>query len=443
MIPKECKRLAEVDLPIAVVSKHSAREKSIRHGHPSTPHLWWARRPLAACRARRTAGSFGSALILICRQRQRFRGGPGIIPGQVSSSTSAAHTMVANRAPAAAGTATGKSSQTKGQVMRTAPAVALLAAMVSLALPCPAQELRRWLDPDIGRLSPRVEYSAAGFCQQGIEDSDSELCMMKHRLAARWPLFQSDQEEWAVAAGVGAWDVRSDAVLPDTGEEFPEHLWDIHVGLLHRRRLGGGWIFGAAASVGSPSDKPFASADEVSVRVSAFLRVPAGERDAWLLFANFANDREFANCVPLPGFGYWHNPSDALELFVGVPMLSARWRPIPKLELSGRYMLVRTVHAEISYRIAPQVKAYAAFAWDSERFFRHDRSTSSDRLFYYEKRLSGGVVVEIGPRTHIDVSVGYAFDRFFFEGEDYGDRSDNRIDVGDGPFARVRFVMWF
>ena len=51
MIPKQCKRLAEVDFPIAVVSRHSAREKSIRHGHPSTLHLWWARRPLAACRA--------------------------------------------------------------------------------------------------------------------------------------------------------------------------------------------------------------------------------------------------------------------------------------------------------------------------------------------------------------------------------------------------------
>ena len=51
MIPKSCKRLAEVDFPIATVSKHAAREKSIRHGHPSTLHLWWARRPLAACRA--------------------------------------------------------------------------------------------------------------------------------------------------------------------------------------------------------------------------------------------------------------------------------------------------------------------------------------------------------------------------------------------------------
>lgn len=44
MIPRECKRLAEVDFPIAAVSRHAAREKSIRHGHPSTLHLWWARR---------------------------------------------------------------------------------------------------------------------------------------------------------------------------------------------------------------------------------------------------------------------------------------------------------------------------------------------------------------------------------------------------------------
>ena len=44
MIPKDCKRLAEVDFPIAEVSRHAAREKSIRHGHPLTLHLWWARR---------------------------------------------------------------------------------------------------------------------------------------------------------------------------------------------------------------------------------------------------------------------------------------------------------------------------------------------------------------------------------------------------------------
>src|SRR5438270_2815105 len=45
------KRLIEVALPLKEISEQSAREKSIRHGHISTLHIWWARRPLAACRA--------------------------------------------------------------------------------------------------------------------------------------------------------------------------------------------------------------------------------------------------------------------------------------------------------------------------------------------------------------------------------------------------------
>ena len=45
------KKLIEVALPLDAINKASAKEKSIRHGHPSTLHLWWARRPLAAARA--------------------------------------------------------------------------------------------------------------------------------------------------------------------------------------------------------------------------------------------------------------------------------------------------------------------------------------------------------------------------------------------------------
>ncbi len=45
------KKLIEVALPLEAINQESAREKSIRHGHPSTLHLWWARRPLASCRA--------------------------------------------------------------------------------------------------------------------------------------------------------------------------------------------------------------------------------------------------------------------------------------------------------------------------------------------------------------------------------------------------------
>src|SRR5271170_4034337 len=45
------KKLIEVALPLDKINVAASREKSIRHGHPSTLHLWWARRPLAAARA--------------------------------------------------------------------------------------------------------------------------------------------------------------------------------------------------------------------------------------------------------------------------------------------------------------------------------------------------------------------------------------------------------
>ena len=48
---KTRKKLIEVALTLEAINAASAREKSIRHGHPSTLHLWWARRPLASYRA--------------------------------------------------------------------------------------------------------------------------------------------------------------------------------------------------------------------------------------------------------------------------------------------------------------------------------------------------------------------------------------------------------
>ena len=45
------KKLIEVALPLDDLNSEATREKSIHYGHPSTLHFWWARRPLAACRA--------------------------------------------------------------------------------------------------------------------------------------------------------------------------------------------------------------------------------------------------------------------------------------------------------------------------------------------------------------------------------------------------------
>lgn len=73
MNQKYPKRLIEVDLPIRRISAHARREKSIRHGHISTLHIWWARRPLAACRAVICASLWPDPADPLCPQTFRDR----------------------------------------------------------------------------------------------------------------------------------------------------------------------------------------------------------------------------------------------------------------------------------------------------------------------------------------------------------------------------------
>lgn len=73
MTQKYPKRLIEVDLPIKRISAHARREKSIRHGHISTLHIWWARRPLAACRAVICASLWPDPADPLCPQSFRER----------------------------------------------------------------------------------------------------------------------------------------------------------------------------------------------------------------------------------------------------------------------------------------------------------------------------------------------------------------------------------
>src|SRR5690554_2169533 len=84
---KSPKKSIEVALPLDDINVAAAREKSIRHGHPSTLHLWWARRPLASSRAVLLALLWPDPCDPLCPQefkadaRKRLRAVPGCNPG--------------------------------------------------------------------------------------------------------------------------------------------------------------------------------------------------------------------------------------------------------------------------------------------------------------------------------------------------------------------------
>jgi hypothetical protein len=211
----------------------------------------------------------------------------------------------------------------------------------------------------------------------------------------------------------------------------------------YRHRFGSGWIAALDVTVGSPSDKPFASLDEMDINATALLRVPARDRDAWIFFLNYGSNREFWPGIPVPGVGYSYQPSDQLTAVVTTGVVSLTYAPVPPLTLSATYIAVRTVDVRLTYQVARPVRLWVGFDWTNERYLLADREDPKDRLFYYEKRIRAGAIVGLARWAFVDVTVGYTFDRFYFEGEDYGERDRNRVNVGAGPFAQIRLGVRF
>jgi hypothetical protein len=69
--------------------------------------------------------------------------------------------------------------------------------------------------------------------------------------------------------------------------------------------------------------------------------------------------------------------------------------------------------------------------------------TRGDRLWYLEKRVYGGLKRDVTRDAYFEIIGGYAFDRFFFEGDRYENRSFNRINIADGPFLMLQVGLRF
>jgi hypothetical protein len=289
----------------------------------------------------------------------------------------------------------------------------------------------------------RGEYRATVVPGQPVFGQPAELGWVQHDVTLEGPLFQGVTDEWSASIRLREQDFDTDAVFPATGERFPEELWNIRLGTTYRHRFENGWIGGFSLGVGSPSDRPFASAAEVAVNANAVLRVRHQERHAWLFFLNYGSNREFLPHIPLPGLGYSYHPSDDLTAVVGTGFLSLDYRPIDRLTVRAYYAAVRTVDFRATYQVWRPVRVWAGFDWTNDRYLLAGRDDDDDRLFYYEKRVRAGVIIGLARQVFVDLAGGYAFDRFYFQGESYGDRDRNRLDVESGPFAAARLGLRF
>jgi len=324
--------------------------------------------------------------------------------------------------------------------------VFVLGAVLLVVLPSAASaqaELQMWLNPEMGKQIPRSDYRFTYYPDRAVERQDTDFGLSEHRASFYLPLFQDSANEWAFSAKALFQDIDTRARFPEAGGRFPSELWDANAGLSYRHKFDNGWIGGLAVTVGSASDEPFNSVDEMYFRAIALLRVPQGERNAWIFTLTYASDEEIFNqVVPVPGIMYAWVPSDSFRAVIGFPFSIVEYKPLESLTLEALYVPVRRVRARVTWQIVQPLRAYVGFDWDHDHFYRADREDKSDKIFYYEKRLTAGLRFDLR-HVGFEVSGGYALDRFYYEGESYSDRNDNRIDVGAGPFVVGRVNIRF
>ncbi len=318
-----------------------------------------------------------------------------------------------------------------------------LAVVMLLAIPAPAwAQAQLWLTPILGQLTTRADYGLTFYPDERVSGQPTDFALLQHRVSLAVPLWQDQGDEWSMSASLRLQEIDTRAVLPDTGDRFPDELGDAGVGLTYRHRFANAWIAGGNVTVGSASDKLFDSRDELIVRAIGFLRVPSGERNAWFFTLSYSNRHEILAGVPVPGVAYVYAPSDRLQAIIGVPFSSVEVRPLEKITLQLTYIPIRRVRARAIYQLFRTVRVHAGFDWDNDLYLRAGRRDEDDQLFYYEKRLTLGARFDLR-HFGIEAAGGYAFDRFYFEGVSYSDRRHNRLDIADGPFVTLRAGVRF
>jgi hypothetical protein len=221
---------------------------------------------------------------------------------------------------------------------------------------------------------------------------------------------------WSVHERFGHLGINAPIQIPQTGLAVPRSLWSLEGGARYGRRLDGGRSYGVSLSVGSDSDRLFHSIHETVAQVSADYRVPSGERNAWLFFLGYSNNRYFLNGAPLPGVSYmFRSESGKLLGVVGFPFVSLSYLPAPLWDVRLSAFGPRRMNLDVGRRLRDMARVHAGVEWGGQTWLRAGRTDNASRLSFERKRLYAGVEAPLSYRLSLALSGGREFDRRFFE----------------------------
>lgn len=292
-------------------------------------------------------------------------------------------------------------------------------------------------------LMANPHVGATWYPEQSTDQPGTSMSIERNYFQAAVPIYHNDADTIVFTSHLDEMNVRTNAILPTTMQTFPGQLYNVAFGANYFHQFGNGTVGGLVFDVGSASDIPFHSSGEILASGTAFLLIPDGDRNAWFVGVNASTNSQVLYGLPIPGGGYFYNPSDDFQAIIGFPFSVISWKPAPDWQLQYVYAFLTTMHARAVYQPTSDWQLYAGFDWTNENWRRVDRPVSQDHFFYYEKRLAAGWLWWFRPNYGFELSGGWAFDRYFTETDGFQLVGTNTVRIGSGPFLTAQFDIRF
>jgi hypothetical protein len=265
--------------------------------------------------------------------------------------------------------------------------------------------------------------------QSNLQNQSGTFQVRGEGLVLGLPVSMGPNGIWILNTRVEHNAFETDATLPGSTQPFPHELWNINLGLMHIHPLDNGWTAGGMVSIGSASDRPFASIREMNANLLAFLNVPTRERDAWNFSLFYSPLGQLA--FPIPGIAYLWRPNEQFQMSIGLPF-SLTYRPTDTISLNLSYLPLTNASAIVCWTPSELWTVYSGYQNHSQGYELAGRADPQERLFDFDQRLNVGVRRALGAGFALDCSAAYLFDRSYFRSESFfGDVAERlRVDPG-------------
>lgn len=331
-----------------------------------------------------------------------------------------------------------------GSVFHPVLSSLLLLFLLSLNPPASAQsgnDFSRLLTPIRGRPEIVLDAEAGFYPSSSIGHEDNNWRLYEHKTSFNIPLPGGRNKLWSTGLNYRQLNLSTEATLPMTPQTaLPSRLYAIEFNLSYRRLFQNGHSLGLVGSIGSASDQPFHSQDEIDLNLLGMWQFPSEQNQNWLLFLSYASRRPALNLdhIPLPGIAHLWRTEKGNWLMLGIPASAMEREILPEIKFSIFYMPIRNLNASITWKPYEKIGLFTRFNWENDKYWRAGRKDSDKSLNINHKKISVGCRWLPLENLSVETETGMVFSRSVYEAEKYSKRSDNRLEIEDGWFTELR-----